>query len=263
MLNLCLCAAVLVGYCMYSSTGLGISCQGIWELSAGTIAFDGRWEPPPRHPPGAPGAEWTAATWPFQIYFQQLLFFSFLFLQTCLFGMHCAWNLRLTTSHIWCRVGKKRSRLAFISLRQRLGSDMIHLWMPRLTRASVLVNLFVLFSCVCGANCWRMETLAQMKSTQSLPTTAHWAAARWGRSSWVCCFGFGSPWCVFGVCFFLLVFSVQFSPFFHPLLCGLSGEWSGVRKHVIPWFPFKKPTLMLLNASSRQWAVQVSYKLTK
>lgn len=106
------CAAVLVVDCTPAL---------VWGLAAGVPEscqlephLDGRWEPPPQHPTGAPGADWTAATWPFQIYFHQLLFFSLLFLQTCLFGMRCTWNLRLTTSHIWCRVGKKRSRLAFI-----------------------------------------------------------------------------------------------------------------------------------------------------
>lgn len=47
---------------------------------------------------------------------------------------------------------------------------MIHLCTPRLMRASVLVNLFVPFYCVRGANCCRMETLAKLKSTQQLLT---------------------------------------------------------------------------------------------
>lgn len=47
---------------------------------------------------------------------------------------------------------------------------MIHLCTPRPMRASVLVNLFVLFYCVRGANCCRMETLAKLKSTQQLLT---------------------------------------------------------------------------------------------
>lgn len=87
----------------------------------------------------------------FLFFFCSFLFCSSLFLQTCLFGIRCTWNLRLTASHIWCQVGKKRSGLAFICLRHRLGSGMIHLCTPRSTRATVWVNLFVLFSCACGS----------------------------------------------------------------------------------------------------------------
>lgn len=59
---------------------------------------------------------------------------------------------------------------------------------------------------------------------------------------------------------FLIGLSLEFSLFPSVASAGsevVCGSMSS------PDFLFKKPTLMLLNASSRQWAVQVGYKLTK
>lgn len=48
-------------------------------------------------------------------------------------------------------------------------------------------------------NCCRQEKLVKLKSTQSVLTTTHWEALWGGWSSWFCCFGVGSSWCIFWV----------------------------------------------------------------
>lgn len=194
--------------------------------------------------------------------FSFLLPFLFLFPQTCLFGMRLSLKLALDSVTYLTRRGEGATAVSVYLPSPSSGKrrDSSPGFNESQRPGKLILRCFPAFV---GANRCRTETRAKLKSTQSVLTTAHGGAARWGPSSRVCCFSFGSPWCIFGVFFFFfwLVFSAEFSLF--SLLCGLSGEWSGVRKHVIPWFPFKKPTPMLLNASSRQWAVQVSYELTK
>lgn len=143
--------------------------------------------------------------------------------------------------------------------------ETLELSASRSMRDNLLANFFVCERCFSPFTQYmhlikrrRQEKLVKMKSTQSVLTTTHWASLWCGWSPWFCCFGFGSSWCIFWV--FWLVF--RWSSVFFPSVASAGSEVV-CGSMSSPWFPFKKPTLMLLNASSRQWAVQVGYKLTK
>lgn len=119
------------------------------------------------------------------------------------------------------------------------------------------------FALVVGLTAADRRRLLNWNPPQSVLATTHWATPGMRMIFLSLLFWLWQPLTHLWSFLIGLFSTVQSPPSTPPPLRGLSGEWSGVRKHVIPWFPFKKPTLMLLNASSRQWAVQVSYKLTK
>lgn len=118
---------------------------------------------------------------------------------------------------------------AFSSPRLHLSDDW-HAWncwtlYSMLNKRSFLTELlcslmlfFSFIQYIHSINYCRQEKLVKLKSTQSVLTTAHWESLWCGWSSWFCCFGFGSSWCIFWV------FDWSFTGVQSFSLCGLSRE---------------------------------------